>query len=78
MTLFWFWQPFYIWEIKICDTTRVTGIPVFNFTVRYNAKLVDGKFQHISESDSMLLEIYKGVRATQLGERCNVPLLLAH
>ena len=59
-------------------TRKVAGILVFNFTVRYDTKLVDGKFQHICESDSMLLETDTEVSATQLDERCYVPLLLAH
>ena len=59
-------------------TQQVAGILVFNFAVRYDTKLVDGKFQHISESDSMLLKIDTEVSATQLDERCYVPLLLAH
>lgn len=59
-------------------TRQVVGILVFNFAVRYDTKLVDGKFLRISESDSMLLETDTEVSATQLVERCYVPLLLAH
>lgn len=59
-------------------TRQVAEILIFNFAVIYDTKLVDGKFQHISESDIMLLEIDTEVSATQLDERCYFPLLLAH